>query len=128
MKKIKNILLSSSVVLALPIVAQATAFDETGGDFGTFLGDLLAFFNNVLIPFILGLGFLIFVWGMFQYFIAGGADEEKRAKGRSVIIWTIIGFVLIIVFWGIINIVVGGTGLGGEQLDNTLLPQPVNLP
>ena len=127
MKKLKSLTASIALFL-LPVVTSAQSdFDETGGEFGEFLENILLFISNVLIPFILGLGFLLFVWGMFLYFIAGGADEEKRGKGKSLIIWATLGFVIIIVFWGVINIVAGGTGLGGESLDQNLIPGAVKI-
>ena len=125
MKKIKSLVAASSTVFLLPVVAMAQQFDASGGDFGTFLENILAFISNVLIPFVLGIGFFLFVWGMFLYFIAGGADEEKRGKGKSLIIWATLGFVVIIVFWGVINIIGDGTGLGGESLDIDLVPEAV---
>lgn len=76
-----------------------------GGEFGDLLENVLIFTNNVLIPFIIGIGFLVFVFGMFWYFIAGGANDEKKEKGRSLMIYAVLGFVLIIVFWGIINLI-----------------------
>jgi hypothetical protein len=126
MKKLKS-LVASSTLLLLPVVAMAQQFDPDGGDFGQFLENILIFTSNVLIPFILGIGFLLFVWGMFLYFIAGGADEEKRGKGKSLIIWATLGFVIIIVFWGVINIIGEGTGLGGENLDINLVPESVPI-
>jgi hypothetical protein len=125
MKKLKS--LTASIALFLLPVVTSAQFDETGGEFGEFLENILLFISNVLIPFILGIGFLLFVWGMFLYFIAGGADEEKRGKGKSLIIWATLGFVIIIVFWGVINIVAGGTGLGGESLDQNLIPGAVKI-
>ncbi len=78
----------------------------------SFLTNVLSFINNALIPFILGIGFLIFVWGIFNYFIVGGANEEKRAQGKSLLIYAIIGFVVIIIFWGLVNVL--ASGIGGE--------------
>lgn len=125
MKKLKSLAAASSALLLLPVVTLAQNFDATGGEFGTFLENILQFISNVLIPFVLGIGFFLFVWGMFLYFIAGGADEEKRGKGKSLIIWATLGFVIIIVFWGVINIIGAGTGLGGENLDINLVPEAV---
>ena len=55
---------------------------------------------------------------MFQYFIAGGANDEAKEKGKSLMIYAVLGFVLIIVFWGIINLIANSTGLEGETADN----------
>lgn len=104
--------------LALPFVASAQ-FDPSGGDFGTLLQNILVFTNTVLIPFIIGIGFLVFVWGMFQYFIAGGANEEKKESGKSLMIYATLGFVLIIVFWGVVNLLTQSTGLDAQTINNT---------
>jgi len=123
MKKI-GYFFAAATTLVLPILvsAQGTGFQADGGEFGDFLGNILIFAETVLIPFIIGIGFLVFVWGMFQYFIAGGSDDESKAKGKSLLIYATLGFVLIIVFWGIINLLVGGTGLDDGGLDSGLIP------
>ncbi len=79
------------------------------------LGNILIFTNNVLIPFILGIGFLVFIYGMFQYFIAGGANDEKKEKGKSLAVYAVLGFVLVIIFWGIINLVANSIGLNKQN-------------
>lgn len=89
-----------------------------GGSFQFLLSNILIFTNNVLIPFILGIGFLVFVYGMFYYFIAGGANDEKKEQGKSLAIYAILGFVLIIIFWGIINLIAVSTGLIRNQAEN----------
>lgn len=132
MKKI-NYLLASATLFVLPLVTSAqgtvpaSPFDSSGGEFGAFLQSVLVFINNVLIPFIIGIGFLVFVWGMFQYFIAGGANEEAKEKGKSLMIYATLGFVLIIIFWGIINLLAGSTGLN-QNLDTQLIPDAPLLP
>jgi len=115
----KSIITSAFATLfALPAVVSAQGFAASGGEIGVLLANIILFANDVLIPFILGLGFLFFVWGMFRYFIMGGADEESREKGKSLMLWALIGFVLIIVFWGIVNLVAGSTNWGGQTLQN----------
>jgi uncharacterized membrane protein YidH (DUF202 family) len=106
--------------LAMPAVslAQGIVDDGTGGKFGNLLGNILEFANDVLIPFIIGIGFLVFVWGMFKYFIAGGHDATKQKEGKDLMIWATLGFVLIVVFWGVVNLLAASTGLEGDTLDN----------
>lgn len=125
MKKIVY-LLSSVGVLALPLTASAV-LDVAGDDrIGGLMSNILEFVNTYVIPFIIAIGFLVFVWGMFQYFIAGGANEEKKEKGKSLMIWATVGFVLIIVFWGIVNLLTGSTGLNTGTSD--VAPNNVALP
>ncbi len=108
-----------SVLLLLPITTFAQIADRAdGGAFQDLLINIVIFINDILIPFIIAIGFLFFVWGMFWYFILGGSDEEKKVKGRSLMINAVIGFIVIIVFFGVINLLSGSTGLQGETLKN----------
>ena len=107
-------LISSTLLLALPVVTGAQtglAQSSSGGQFGVLLRDLLELTNGILIPFILGIGFLVFVWGMFKFFILGGANDEEKEKGKSLMVWATLGFVLVIIFWGVVNLVAQSTGL-----------------
>lgn len=124
MKKIGYVIgTSSTFVLMAPVMVFAQ-FQPDGGEFGDLLSNILNFTNGVLIPFIIAIGFLVFVWGMFRYFIAGGANDEAKANGKSLMIYATLGFVLIIVFWGIINLLAGSTGLN-EAYDSSLTPKVV---
>ena len=127
MKKTYYTFVSAS--LLLPSLVSAQLADNTTGDAGQFselLSNILAFTNTVLIPFIIGIGFLVFVFGMFRYFIAGGANDEKKEQGRSLMIYASLGFVLIIIFWGAVNLIASSTGLGSSPapgvIPNTTLP------
>jgi uncharacterized membrane protein YidH (DUF202 family) len=114
--------LASISLLALPaaftFAQQGIADGPSAGPFEKLLKNILGFTNTVLIPFIIGIGFLVFVWGMFKYFIAGGADEGKRDEGKQLMIYATLGFVLIIVFWGIVNLLTSSTGLQNENLQD----------
>ncbi len=99
-------------------LAQGLVSDSSGGPFGVLLGNILEFADSVLIPFIIGIGFLVFVYGMFQYFIVGGSNEDAQSKGKDLMIYAVLGFVLIIIFWGIVNLLAESTGLEGDELRN----------
>lgn len=103
----------------LPVSASAQiAVDGTGGPLEDLLRNILTFGNTVVIPFIIGIGFLMFVWGMFQYFIAGGANDDSREKGKKLMISSTIAFVVIIIFFGAINLLTASTGLQGQRIQN----------
>lgn len=80
-----------------------------------FFANILVFIDAILVPFIFALAFVVFLWGVFQYFIAGGADEEKRKQGRSFILWSVIGFFLMVSIWGLVNLLGTSLGFGAEQ-------------
>jgi len=85
--------------LLTPMLAFAQIRDVQG--LGQVIIDII---NNVLVPLIFALSFLVFVWGIFQYFIAGGSNQEKREEGQKLIMYGIVGFFLMVAVWGFVNI------------------------
>ncbi len=130
MRSLKLFIGSASLFL-LPVAmvaAQGLVTTGSGGPFGTLLANILEFTNKVLIPFIIGIGFLVFVWGMFQYFILGGANDDSKEKGKSLMIYATLGFVLIFVFWGIVTFLVDTIGLSGKSTQVTIPTTPTLTP
>ncbi len=108
-----------ATVALLPGLASAQiTVDGTGGPLADMLRNILTFGNEVVIPFIIGIGFLMFVFGMLQYFIFGGASDESREKGKKLMISSTIAFVVIIIFFGAINLLTTTTGLEGQKIKN----------
>lgn len=127
MRHLKLFTSGAAVALLTPALAFAQiATSGGGGQFETLLKNILAFTNTVLIPFIIGIGFLVFVWGMFQFFIVGGSNDDAKEKGKSLMIYATLGFVLIIVFWGIVNLITQSTGLDKQNLNN--IPKAIPVP
>jgi hypothetical protein len=116
MKKVISVIPSS--ILVFPFIASAQLTSGSGTPFGDLLRNILEFSNNTLIPFIIGIGFLVFVFGLFQYFILGGSNDESREKGRKLMVSATFAFVIIILFFGIINLITSSVGLEGETLRN----------
>jgi hypothetical protein len=106
-------------VLALPVITLAAdAPDFVGGEFGNFFTNVVSFMNGVLVPFVFALAFLVFIWGMFKAFILGGSDEAKQSEGKALMFYAIIGFVVMVSLWGIVNLVAEGFGLSGEGVQD----------
>jgi len=83
-------------------------------DIQTFLLGILSFLNKSLIPFILAVAFLIFIINIVRYFIIGGSETESQEQARSLSLWGISAFVLIVSIWGIVNLLVAGFGFQGS--------------
>jgi hypothetical protein len=129
MKQVLSVAASAITFAVIPAVtfAQISAGDGHAGQIGEFFGGVLGFINNIVLPVILGLAFLMFVWGVFKFFILGGSDEEAQAKGKSLMIYAVAGFVLILSFYGIVNIVVNGlfgTPDGASTITNSIPDVP----
>lgn len=73
---------------------------------------------NTIIPILIVLGIVYFVWGVITYMIS--ADEEQKEKGRDKIIYGIIGLVVIVGMWGLVRIVTStfklDNNIGGVSL------------
>ncbi|MGE5541377.1 MAG: pilin [Bacillota bacterium] len=94
---------------ALPYLAFAqinSAFDA-----GRIIIDLI---NNVAVPIVFALAFIVFIWGIFQYFIQGGHDEEKREGGKQLMLWGLIGFFVMVSVWGLVHVLTGTFNLNSN--------------
>jgi hypothetical protein len=98
-----------------------TGNDASAGGIGNLVENTLIIINDYLTPLVLGMAFLVFIWGVFKFFVLGGADEEKQKEGKSLMIYAIAGFVIIVSFYGIVQLVQGGLGLDNTDrpLENT---------
>jgi len=111
----KKLVTAFSFVLGFsPLLAFA---QNTGGcnsvETGT-IQQIICKIGNVLdtlIPVLIVLGIVYFVWGVVQYVIA--SDEEAKKKGRNRMIYGIIGLVVIVAMWGLVGIVTKTFGLNG---------------
>jgi hypothetical protein len=117
MKKFVASIMALTVVLT-PGLALAGEFTELSD----FAQTIVGFINGTLIPLVFALALLLFIWGMFTYFILGGGDESKRESGKSLMLWAIIGFVMMIIIFGLVNLIANGL-LSGIGEDNTGIEQ-----
>lgn len=113
--------------LVLPPLALAQEPPATSPGVEELLQNIILFINEVVIPFILGIGFLYFVWGIFRYFIMGGADPESVEKGKNVVIYSLVGFITIFIFWGVVVLLAESTGLVLPVLDSSFIPSLPSL-
>ena len=88
------------------------------------LGKIICQINqllNTVVPVLLALGVVYFIWGVAQYVIAG--EDETKKKGKNQIIYGLIGLTVIVSLWGLVNIVVTTFDLGGEAISTLAVPQ-----
>ncbi|HCR52517.1 TPA: hypothetical protein DIV48_02605 [Candidatus Kaiserbacteria bacterium] len=67
--------------------------------------------NSLLVPVLIAVAFIVFLYGVYKYFILGADDEAERATGRQFTLWGIIGFVVILSVWALVYIVMTTFGL-----------------
>lgn len=95
----------------IPFLLPAVAFAQVRNifDVGAFFIDLV---NNLAVPALFALAFIMFIWGIYEAFI-GSSDkgEEKRKEGRKKILWGLIAFFIMVSVWGLVNIFVNSVDL-----------------
>ncbi|MBX2866718.1 pilin [Candidatus Kaiserbacteria bacterium] len=101
----------SFLLVIAPVVAQA----QFGG-IDTFIGRIIEFIDTTLVPLVFALAFIVFLWGVFTYFIRGGNDPEKQKEGKNLMLYGIVGFVIMVSVWGIVNLIANGLGYTTEQI------------
>lgn len=102
----------------LPAIAFAQSPSQTVDSGQALIKFVIDFINNILVPLVFALAFIIFIWGVFTYFIRGAADAEKREKGRDFMIYGIIGFFVMVSVWGLVHILTGTISLNNNGLQN----------
>ena len=60
-------------------------------------------FLSLLIPVLITLAVVYFIWGVIQYTVS--TDEEAKKGARGKIIQGIVGLFVIITFWGIVGLI-----------------------
>ncbi len=60
--------------------------------------------NTSVIPLIIGLAFVVFLWGIYKYVTAASLDGKAGAK--ETIIYGLIGLFVMLAAWGLVNILI----------------------
>jgi len=100
------------------LLPQISLGADTTGSLQSLLSGIGGFINSVLIPFILGIAFLIFVVNVVRFFIIGSHDPEGQKNARYLALYSIGAFVFILTFWGIVNFLINGIGFNNKPCSN----------
>ena len=97
---------------ALPLLtfAQTTQVTnvQSAGQF------IITLINTVAVPVLFAVAFLVFIFGVFQFFILGRGSEEANDKGKTLMLYGLIGFVVMLCVWGLVNVLVNSVGLNSN--------------
>jgi flagellar biosynthesis protein FlhB len=113
-------------IIISSFLAPVFAFAQSAGVNTSYLDSI---FNaaqrilNTLLPLIIAAAVVWFIIVVFQYALS--TDEEKKKAAKGHIVWGIIGLVVMVSVWGLVNIVANAVGVtpgqGAAQLPG--LPQ-----
>ncbi len=82
-------------------------------DVGSFIINTI---NNIIVPVLFAIAFVVFLWGAFTVFILGaqGGDDVKE-RGKNLMLWGLIGFFVMVSIWGLVNILTGTISFGNNS-------------
>lgn len=85
----------------------------TGAGIGCFGAQIVYIINNILVPVLFAVAFMVFLYGIAKTYIFSHGDGESVTKGHQLILWGLIGFVAMVSLWGMVNVVSNTFGLEG---------------
>jgi len=95
---------------ALPAFAQFT-YVPAGQKNLSYLVMLAIGYLNEALVLLMGFAVLMFVWYIIQYFIRPNGGESRKEAGEY-LLYSVIGFFVILSFWGLVNILQNTFNLG----------------
>jgi len=112
MKKI-SIGLVSAGALVMPLLALA----QVGGP----LTELVTSLQNILkilLPTLMVLALVVFIWGLVQYIWSAG-NPDAASKGKSIMIWGVIALFVMSAIWGITGALARTFGVDNGDAPNS---------
>ncbi len=84
---------------------------------GVLMARINRFLINPLITLMFIIAFVVFVWGLFNFFQAkgGGGSEDGIERGKRHALWGIIGMTIMVSVFGIMQLII--TSLGVQGID-----------
>jgi hypothetical protein len=89
-------------------LAQFTGPPQGGID--GFLENLFYVLSGQVIPLLIAVATLVFMWGIIRYITAGGS-EDKLVDARRLMIFGIVGLAVMVSVWGLVKFIVKTVGV-----------------
>ena len=116
-KKIKILFVS------LSLTAPFSGFARTLGDILNPTTGTIPQILNIVIPILMVIATIVFIWGIISYILSAGSDERKK-EAKNLIIWGLIGLFVIGAMWGLVTVIASTFGVS-----ETVIPgAPGGLP
>lgn len=81
---------------------------------GTLMARINRFVINPLITLLFIVAFVLFVWGLFNFFQSkGGGSDEGIQKGKRHMTWGIVGMVVMVSVFGLMQLLINSLGVKG---------------
>ena len=106
-------------ILPVSVFAQTMNFSYLN----SFFYGLDNLFRGFVLPLLMSVAVVIFIWNVLRYFIWSADDSAGRETARIYIIYSLLGLVIIVAVWGIVYIILNIFGLSGA-INNNPPPLP----
>ncbi|MDE1975076.1 MAG: hypothetical protein KGI49_01000 [Patescibacteria group bacterium] len=73
---------------------------------------VVVFYLNVALEVLMAASVVVFVYFIIKYFMIAGAN---RAEAGTYVMWSVLGFFIILSIWGIVGILTGTFGLSNQN-------------
>ena len=93
-------------IATMPLLALAA----TDGTLKTLIASIIDHLNWALV-LMMALAIVVFTWYVIKYYIM---PNENRSEGNTYVMYSIIGFFVILSFWGLVNILQNSFGLSNQ--------------
>ena len=115
MKKtlIKIGIASLSAIPALAFAQQISNLPPTN-NLSQLVNLVIAYINSA-VYLIMAVAMIVFVWNIYKYFIAGSDNKDSKKEAGMYVMWSVIGFFIILSFWGLVNILTNTLRLNSRQ-------------
>ncbi len=100
----------TSFITALSFLMPVIALAQTKDNLGTLITKVIGYANQILF-LMMGVAIVMFVFYVIKYFIKADAN---RVDGGKYVMYSVIGFFVILSFWGIVNILQNTFGLKND--------------
>lgn len=121
-RKLVSFLTTTLPVFLFPALVSAQSVSFTYVN--SFFNGLNGLFRNILLPLLMAIAVLVFVWNVVKYFIWSADDPSGRETARAYILYALLGLVFIVAVWGFVAIILSFFGLGSGSGLNNAPPLP----
>ncbi len=91
------------LIYALAIITPSVTFAAARdiSPLRDFINQITTFLNSTIMPFLMVVATVIFVYGMIMYIRSAGEEQEKM---RNLMLWSIIALAVILSLWSLVGI------------------------
>jgi hypothetical protein len=111
----KSLLIIGFAAVATPLLTFAQAANTTGSggqqNLQGFIQNFVLFLNGTIVPLLLALAFLFFVINVMRFFVFQASNEDGQKAAKSLATYSVLAFVIILIFWGLVNLLTSTLGL-----------------